>query len=123
MATFAVSRIRKIEGTGEYFEIPESFDAEEHIGQSFGIVRGDKVFKVRLLFAKKIATYIKEREWHPTQKIVNKRDGSIELSFETAGWKELVRWILSWQPDVQVIAPTRLRERIELKMRQALGEK
>ena len=87
------------------------------------MAHGDKVFKVRLLFAKKIATYIKEREWHPTQKIVNKRDGSIELSFETAGWKDLVRWILSWQPDVQVIAPTRLRERIELKMRQALGEK
>ena len=85
-------------------------------------MRGEEVFRVRLLFAKKIATYIKEREWHPTQKIVNKRDGSIELSFETAGWKELVRWILSWQPDVKVLAPKRLRDRIREKMQEGLRQ-
>ena len=72
MVTFAVSRMRRVEKTGDYFEIADSFDPKEHIRQSFGIVRGDKLFKVRLLFAKKIATYIKERQWHPTQKIREK---------------------------------------------------
>ena len=121
LVTFAVSRIREIEGAGEYFEIPESFDPKEHVRQAFGIVRGDKPFRVKLLFSKKIATYIREREWHPTQKMVDRRDGSLELSFETAGWKELVRWILSWQPDVKVISPKRLRDRIREKMVQGLA--
>ena len=37
-----------------------------------------------------------------------------------AGWKELVRWILSWQPDVRVLAPAALRKRVIEKVRQAL---
>ena len=120
LAMFTVSRVRQVAPTGQYFEIPEWFDPKEYIRQSFGIVRGDKVFKVRLLFSRKVATYIRERQWHPTQKIVGKRDGSIELGFETAGWKELVRWILSWQPDVKVISPKRLRDRIREKMEEGL---
>ncbi len=120
--TFAVSRIKELRQTGEFFEVPSSFSIEEHIASSFGIVGGEEVFKVRLHCSKKIATYIRERIWHPSQKIIEKRDGSIELQMETAGWKALVRWILSWQPDVKVISPKRLRDRIELKMRQGLNE-
>ncbi len=33
---------------------------------------------------------------------------------------EKLRWILSWQPDVQVLEPARLRERIREKLAQAL---
>ncbi len=39
----------------------------------------------------------------------------------TAGWKELVRWILSWQPDCRVLSPACLRKRVEEKMREALA--
>jgi predicted DNA-binding transcriptional regulator YafY len=49
-------------------------------------------------------------------------DGSfqVELTFETTGWKELVRWVLSWQPDVRVLAPKALRDRVRVKLQQAL---
>lgn len=119
-STFAISRIKKISGTGNLFKVDQSFDAEQHIKNAFGISRGETPFKVRLLFAAKIATYIEERIWHPTQNMKRRRDGSLEMNFETTGWKELVRWILSWQPDVQVLLPKRLRDRIELKMKQGL---
>lgn len=55
---------------------------------------------------------IEERIWHPTQNMKRRRDGSLEMNFETTEWKELVRWILSWQPDVKVLLPKRLRDRI-----------
>ena len=45
-----------------------------------------------------------------------RRDGSLEMQSKTTGWKELVRRILSWQPDVKVLSPKRLGERINLKM-------
>jgi predicted DNA-binding transcriptional regulator YafY len=120
VATFAMSRIREVCATRAYFEVPDSFDPARHAKESFGIVRGDKVFRVKLLFSRKVAGYIKERVWHPTQKIVQKRNGDVVLSFETAGWKELVRWVLSWQPDVKVLTPKRLAERIREKMRLGL---
>ena len=87
---------------------------------AFGIVRGEKPFKVRLLFSSEVATYIRERIWHPSQEMLDRRDGSVEVRLETAGWKELVRWVLSWQPDCRVLSPRRLRERVEEKLRQGL---
>jgi predicted DNA-binding transcriptional regulator YafY len=120
-STFAISRIRKISGTGILFEVDHDFDAKQHIKKAFGISQGTSPFRVRLLFDANIATYIEERVWHSTQKMKRHRDGRLEMEFETTGWKELVRWILSWQPDVEVLMPKRLRERIGLKMRQALA--
>jgi len=120
IATFAISRIRELRATGEYFEVEETFDAEAHIASAFGIVRGEEPFRVRLLFSATVAAYIRERVWSPTQRMTDRADGGVELELETAGWKELVRWILSWQPDVQVLEPARLRERIREKLAQGL---
>ena len=77
---------------------------------------------MRLLCRKKIAGYIGERVWHPSQDIRERKNGDLELRFETAGWQELVRWVLSWQPDMKVLAPKRLKNRIDEKMREALEE-
>ena len=112
-----MSRIRKIEETGKVFEVPGGFDAKAHMRRAFGIVAGDKLFRVKLRFAPTVSAYIRERIWHPAQVVKERRDGGIDLEFETGGWKELVRWILSWQPDVKVLAPRRLRERVKEKMK------
>jgi hypothetical protein len=93
---------------------------ENRSRSQFGIVRGEEPFRVRLLFSATVAAYIGERVWHPTQRIEEQPDGGIILELETAGWKELVRWILSWQPDVQVLEPARLRDRIREKLAQGL---
>ncbi len=39
---------------------------------------------------------------------------------ETTGRKELVRWVLSWIPDVKVLAPKSLRDRIVEKLQDGL---
>ena len=122
IATFAISRIRRAEKTGAMFEPNPQFDIAAVVRDSFGIVRGDHVMRVRLLFSRHVAAYIRERIRHPSQRMRDKRDGSVELTLETAGWKELVRWILSWQPDVKVLSPRRLRDRVHEKMRVALAD-
>ena len=73
------------------------------------------------MFSAHVATYIRERMWHPSQILRNRRDGSLEMRIETSGHKELVRWVLSWVPDVEVLAPRSLRERVREKLRTALG--
>jgi predicted DNA-binding transcriptional regulator YafY len=42
------------------------------------------------------------------------------MRMETTGRKELVRWVLSWMPDVKVLAPKSLRDRISEKLRDGL---
>jgi len=119
-ATFAVSRIRSITPTGRCFKLPQFFDLERELADGFGIIRGEKPFKLRVLFAPAVAGYVRERVWHHSQKIVERKDGSVELRIETAGWKQVVRWVLSWQPDCRVLSPKRLRLRVEEKMRRGL---
>jgi predicted DNA-binding transcriptional regulator YafY len=73
------------------------------------------------MFSAHVATYIRERVWHPSQILRQHRDGSLEMRLETSGHKELVRWVLSWMPDVEVLAPQSLRDRVREKLRSALG--
>ena len=47
-------------------------------------------------------------------------DGRVELRMETTGRTELVRWVRSWMPDVRVLAPKSLRDRIALKLEEGL---
>lgn len=76
--------------------------------------------KARLLFEAKLAVYITERLWHPTQKFRMRPDGRVEMRMEITGRKELVRWVLSWMPDVKVLAPKSLHDRIVEKLQDGL---
>ncbi len=117
VATFALSQFRRIEPTGQTYTRPPDFDPEAYARQAFGIVGGEEPIKVRLLFEPKLAVYITERLWHPSQELRTRRDGRVEMRLETTGRKELIRWVLSWMPDVRVLAPKSLRERVEGKLR------
>lgn len=123
VGTFALSRFRRIEATGQTFNRPAEFSPETYARQAFGIVGGEEAIKVRLLFDPKLAVYITERDWHPTQQFRMRRDGRVEMRMETTGRKELIRWVLSWMPDVQVLAPKSLRDRIAEKLRDGLRVK
>jgi len=119
--TFALSRFRRLEAAGKRFTRPAGFSPEEHVRQVFGITGGEKAMKLRLLFEPKLAVYVTERQWHPTQVFRECGDGRIEMSMETTGWKELIRWILSWMPDVKVLEPQELRDRIKEKLQDGLS--
>jgi predicted DNA-binding transcriptional regulator YafY len=118
--TFALSRFRRIAATGNAFTRPAEFSPETYARQAFGIVGGEEPIKVWLLFEPKLAVYITERQWHPSQESRTRPDGRVEMRMETTGRKELMRWVLSWMPDVKILAPKSLRDRITEKLRDGL---
>jgi len=75
----------------------------------------------RLPFAREVATYIRERVWHASQELRERRDGTLEFRLQTSSRKELTRWILSWMPHVKVLAPRQLQERVEERLREGLA--
>jgi len=82
--------------------------------------RWQNVLKIRLLFEPKSAVYIPEWQWHAIQKFRTRRDCRVEMRIETTGRKELIRWVLSWMPDVKTPAPNILQDRIVEKLRNGL---
>ena len=79
VATFAISRFRRIEPTGYSFPLPVDFDPGTYANNAFGIAGGEKPIKVRLLFEPKLAVYITERQWHATQEFRMCQDGRVEM--------------------------------------------
>ena len=122
METFALSRCRSLAGTGQHFPRPVAFDPKAFFKDAFGISQADQSWNVRLLFAREVATYVRERTWHPSQQLRQRRDGALELRLQTSSRKELTRWILSWMPHVRVLAPRQLQERVRERMREGLAQ-
>ncbi len=106
---FAVERMRSVELTRVRFEVPESFDAEKYLAGAWGMLQGELV-TVRVLFARSLAPYIRERLWHPSQKLRDLPDGRVEMTLEVADTLEVRRWILGYGVQAEVVEPEGLRE-------------
>jgi predicted DNA-binding transcriptional regulator YafY len=118
---FALERIQKGELTAERFQVPRSFDFEAYMESALGIFRGPET-EVRIAFHGASAHAIAEREWHPSQRIETRRDGTLILSLRVADTLELRRWILSFGADAEVLEPLSLRDEIRDEVQTLLDQ-
>jgi len=110
--TFALPRISKVELTNRGFVAPKDFSPDAFFGKSFGAFVGHGDYKVRIRFDAIAAERIRERFWQETQEIKELKDGAIEFSVQLNDLGEIERWILSWGPHAEALAPKQLRERV-----------
>jgi predicted DNA-binding transcriptional regulator YafY len=110
---FAVERIRQLEILATRFEPPETFDVEKYLAGAWGILRGD-IVTVRVVFARPVARYIKDRLWHPTQRLRDLDGGRVEVTLEVADTVEVRRWILGFGSEAEVLEPAALREALRV---------
>lgn len=117
--TLAVDRIRALEVTSETFTVDAAFDSKRYEAEAFGIV-WEKPMTVVVRFSADQAPYVREREWHPTQKLRERRDGRVELTFRAGGAFEIMRWILGWGDAAEVLRPPTLRREIASILRRTV---
>ena len=77
--------------------------------------------RVSIRFSPIVAGEILERRWHATQHLTEGADGSVILEMDVAAPEELERWLLGYGPDVEVLAPASLAERLRLRHLAAAG--
>ncbi|OPX21636.1 MAG: hypothetical protein B1H03_06225 [Planctomycetales bacterium 4484_113] len=110
---FLMNRILSVEYPNLRFIPDASFDLEKH-KQNSQLFQGiEKPVQVVAEFDKFAAHWIRLRPVHPTQKIVERSDGSLELSFEVHSYENLLRWILSFGEHARVLSPPDLQERVQ----------
>ena len=119
--SLAVSRFKQIRPTGNRFDRPTDFDPQDCFFAGLGFADGDAGCCVRLLCSPEVATYIAERTWHPSQVCKLRKDGSLELRFQSSGGIEIQKFVLSWQPHIRVLAPEGLRRRVVDALRRGLA--
>jgi proteasome accessory factor B len=113
-----VDRIRSPELTPQRFEIPADFDFEARAAAAFGVVI-EPPECVRIRFAPRRALYVREHDWHPSQKIERLADGGIELTMEVGPGDELASWVLSFGADAEVLEPAALRAQVASELARA----
>ena len=69
-----------------------------------------------LRFNARVTGWIEREQWHPEQTSKALADGSIELTVPYGNATELIRDILRWGADVEVMAPEELREQVKAQV-------
>jgi predicted DNA-binding transcriptional regulator YafY len=116
LRTFAVDRVAQISLTEERFEPLELPD--DAFAHSLGVTQGTPE-KIDVLFAPKIARYVRERVWHPSQELVELPDGSLRLTLNVVKDWALKSWILGFGGLATVTAPESLAAEIAAELRTA----
>jgi predicted DNA-binding transcriptional regulator YafY len=117
---FAPPRIRSARETGAFFERPADFRIADYLDGSFRTMRGNgKPWRVHLHFTGEAARYVQLREWHSTQQLKQRPDGSVELTLSVTHLLEVRRWVMGYGAECEVLEPAELREQIRLELRKS----
>lgn len=108
--TFAVERIERLRELDETFERVQELPADAFT-HSLGAFAGAPI-RIELEFAPRVAPYVRERQWHASQKTREQSDGSLRMTLEVSDDWSLRSWILSFGPLVRVVSPSALAEEI-----------
>ena len=107
--TFAVDRIAQVSLMEERFEPLEL--PEDAFAHSLGVTQGTPE-RIQVRFAPKIARYVRERVWHPSQTIAEAADGAIEVTLHVVNDWALKSWILGFGGLATVLFPATLADEI-----------
>ena len=105
----------------ERFEAPAGWQPRAHIAHAFGIIAGPPV-EVVIAFSERVAGYIRERIWHPTQTFRILADGRLELRIRVGLSVELRTWICGFGADAQVLSPSPLIDAVAANLREAAAQ-
>ena len=107
--TFSVERIRTLAVLDEQFE-PKPLPTEP-FANSLGVHTGSAE-AIEIEFDPRVADFVKEREWHRSQEIETRADGSLLVRLNVCDDRPLRSWIHSFGPLARVVSPKHLAQQI-----------
>jgi len=116
--TFALDKIRKVKILEKHNLTKAGFDFDEYIAMCWRNYYLEDPQEVRIRFSPVAAKEIHRKQWHPTQKIKDMKNGSLEMTVMISGQDEIMRWVLSWERDAQVLQPKMLKNKIKEEIAQ-----
>jgi len=115
---FALDRILSCSMTTQHFSMPDEFHINEYLQNAFRIIKG-KSETITIHFDAYQAKWIRERIWHPTQKMKELPNGELLLTLYTEP-KEIKQWVMSYGNHAEIIKPKKLRDEIRNDLKKIL---
>ena len=95
-------------------------EIKQAMQSGYGIFGGEAQNWAKLKFTPERARWVKDEMWHPDQKATSHKDGSYTLEIPYSDDRELLGDILLFGPDVEVLGPKQLRDKVALAVRKTL---
>lgn len=110
--TYALERMEDVVLSDDVFSEPIAFNAEEFFKNAVGITASDSATPEKVIFkAENVAAkYIESQPFHQSQKVEKKGKNKTVFSMEVLISEELIRSLLSYAGEVEVLEPLILRE-------------
>ena len=112
MRTFLLARMKTPRVDAATFTRPADFSIDKFLRDSFGVFTSKGSHTVELRFSGIAAKLVRERNWHPSQKLQELSDGDVELTLTLSNLEEIEPWVLSWGENVRVLGPRELIRRM-----------
>jgi predicted DNA-binding transcriptional regulator YafY len=109
---FALHRIQQYAVGATTFEPVAQETLDSWLKSPLFIEHQDQSVDVVIKFGPRATRYVREKVWHPTQKLDEREDGTSTLAFTTSSVDEVKRWVLTYGDDAEVVAPAELRASI-----------
>jgi predicted DNA-binding transcriptional regulator YafY len=119
---FSFSRMKNVKLEKKTFVIPADFKPELYFDKEMGVWASSRTpYTVELLFDKEISAYALDRQWHSTQTVEQREDGSVYVKFTTTQMPEVLRWVLGQGHTVKALGPAELVEQVKAETEKVRG--
>jgi predicted DNA-binding transcriptional regulator YafY len=121
LRSFSMDRISKAELLTQKAKPVAEKTLNEVLASGYGIFSGKADKRAVLRFTPKQARWVASERWHPEQVSQFDKNGSYLLELPYSNDGELVMDILKYGPDVEVISPTQLRDKVKQQLAAAMA--
>jgi predicted DNA-binding transcriptional regulator YafY len=117
---FALSRIAEPLELDEAAYDSDTLELDALFSNGYGIFAGNTMQQAELRFDPSAAPWVRDVQWHRDQIQTLEQSGHIHLSFPYADQRELVRDLMRFSGEIEVLAPPGLRQRVIAAMEAGL---
>ncbi|ATL97988.1 hypothetical protein CK910_05420 [Aeromonas sp. CA23] len=117
---FALSRIADPLELDEVVYDSKTQELDALFSNGYGIFAGNTMQQAELRFDPSAAPWVRDVQWHRDQIQTLEQSGHIRLSFPYADQRELVRDLMRFIGEIEVLAPPELRQRVIAAMNAGL---
>lgn len=115
---YRLDRIMKIEVLAENYELPENKDILESLKNATSVwgVNTKTKYNIELEAKGQAADFFRCKIVLPSQSIKECPDGSVRISAKISHEMEVLPLIMQWMPEIKVISPKSLKEKMRERM-------
>lgn len=121
LRTFALDAISACDPLPEPCEDIGDKTLDAHYSSSYGIFSGEPIGLAEILFSSNAARWVRSEIWHHEQQLLERDDGSVVLKVPYSQSTELLRDVLAWGEDAEILGPAPLREQAQSIIKKMLA--